>query len=638
MSGKTAKTLPEWAKFVLEHGFRAPVHYLAAVVGQSEADVQRVRQTGACRRLDKGKGFGELFSLWHGREPAEGDWPVPRKQGSHGTYEWQAPEDALLATLVGNAGTTEIAAILTARLRTITGDESAERTRISVQVRTNQIGLQTRDVLGGITPADAGREIGSTAIIYQAIDKKQLVPRRNGRYWVIPHDQWQAWKAKRVFPPKGYVMLASIKEALAVRSDKLSEFARMGLIPTARRCNPYGTKGPSTQFGTWWIDKKVADKMVADRRAGRPMPWHGAPLLDNLRVTYRKWQARKHPANCATCKDIWGRKGAPKDFEDFVQRYPSLAHGAKRHLTREWSPGLTIREVAEYVARSTAHVKLAIGNGMLKARTEGRNQYVSRTDATLWKARRCPAGDSVRSWLALDTACKQYLFTRRELQAHIAAGRLKSRTGTQGAMRDVVYVSKHQCAQLRQTLGFSEEEAARRARVSVPRLRELLEGVNWRKAKRIPLPTLQAVIKRIESRHGFTIEEAAARAGETPAWVKARIADGTIKVSRAKWDRRRLYVSEPMMNRLLATKARPARRKPLGEDWLRQSEAAVEAGVCATTLIRWAEEGGLARRQANNGWRYHRQAVRAHARRYWRTARFLRAKRPAWLLEEAARM
>ena len=135
------------------------------------------------------------------------------------------------------------------------------------------------------------------------------------------------------------MLLTSIKKALSIRSDKLSEFARAGHIPTAKRCNPYGTKGPSTQFGTWWIDKKVAAKLVADRRAGRPMPWHGKPNPDNLRVTFKLWQKRKHPASCKTCAAIWGKKGAPRTFDDYALRYPPLAHGAKTASNPSLEPG-----------------------------------------------------------------------------------------------------------------------------------------------------------------------------------------------------------------------------------------------------------------------------------------------------------
>ena len=635
MTRATEDCLPAWRQFVLDHGFRASAYDLAAVVGQSVEDIVRVRQTGACARLKRGKGFADLFALWHGRAPKEADWPPPRKIGSNGSYEWQAPEIALLATLVGTLDTGKIAGVLTERLRDRTGDAGAERSRVAVQVRTNVIGMQSSDVLGGITTTQAGHEIGSKAIIYQSIHKGHLRPRRIGKLYVIPHGEWAAFKARRTFPPKGYVMLSSIRDALAIRSDKLSEFARMGYVPTAVRCNPLGTKGPSTQFGTWWIDPKAAKKLIADRRAGRPMPWHGKPMADNLRATFRRWKERQHPASCETCKALWGKKGAPKTIEDFAQRYPVLAHGAKRHLTRPWTPGMTVSEVAAHAGRSAGTVKAAIRNGMLAVQEHGGRQYVTRTDATRWKARRCPTGEGEKSWLSLDTACSLYLFTRRDLRGFIKAGKLRTKVGTNGPMRGVLYVSRHQVGQLREKIGFTEEQAARRAGVSVARLRHLLEGVAWRKAQGIPLVTLQAVIKRFESRAGYTVEEAAAKAGMTDQWVQERIQDGTIKVSRAKWDRRRIYISEPMMRRLLEAKQKTPGIKRLGADWLRLSEAANEAGVCTTTLIKWAEDGELVRLPSDVGWRYHREAVRARARRYWVTVRFRRATPPDWLQSEA---
>lgn len=612
---------PDWKQFVLTYGYRAQAYEMAAVVGRDVEEVERVRRTGACKKLQKGKGFSELFSLWHGRLPADEEWPIPRKMGSNGTYEWQGPELALLASLVGRLGCTEIAQTLTGRLQKLTGNPDAERTRNAVQLSINRIGMQTNDVLGGITTTEAGREIGSLAIIHQAIEKKHLRATRVGRIWVIPHAVWKEWKRKRVFPPKGYVLLSTLREALSIRSDKLSEFARMGYIPTAIRCNPYGTKGPSTQFGTWYIDKKVAEKMLADRRAGRPMPWHGKPLQDNLRATFKLWEKRKHPTSCKTCAAIWGKKGAPQSYEDYSLRYPPLEHGAKRHLTREWNPGMTIAEVAAYAGRSESHVRRSIDNGMLETTLEGRRQYVSRTNATRWKARRCPTGDNEKSWISLDTASKQYLFPLRELRGFIASGKLKSKIGTDGPMRDVVYVSRHQCGQLREKIGFTEEQAARRVGVTVPRLRLLLDGVDWRKTDGIPLVTVQAAIKRLESREGYTIEEAATKLGMTAQWVLERKRDGTIKVSQAKWDRRRVYITEPMLQRLQEAKQNPIEREQFNADWLRLSEAAYEAGVSAATLIKWANEAELERRQSKVGWRYHREAVRARARRYWEAVR-----------------
>src|SRR3546814_4770510 len=53
----------------------------------------------------------------------------------------------------------------------------------------------------------------------------------------------------------------------------------------------------------------------------------------------------------------------------------------------------------------------------------------------------------------------------------IASGRLKSKRGNAGAAYGIVYVSKIQCSRLRAQIGFSERDAARRAGVSVARLR-----------------------------------------------------------------------------------------------------------------------------------------------------------------------
>ncbi|ABE47267.1 hypothetical protein [Polaromonas sp. JS666] len=146
------------------------------------------------------------------------------------------------------------------------------------------------------------------------------------------------------------------------------------------------------------------------------------------------------------------------------------------------------------------------------------------------------------------------------------------------------------------------------------------------------------LIKRLESREGYTIEGAAAALKTTEQWVHERIQDGTIRVTRAKWDRRRLYITEPMIQRLKEALARPRREKPLSKDWLMLNGGAAEAGVCTTTLIRWAEAGDLPRRQSNLGWRYHREdhreAVRAQARVYWENVRFHRATPPEWLQAE----
>ncbi|EQD79679.1 hypothetical protein B1A_01599 [mine drainage metagenome] len=585
--------------------------------------------------MSRGKGFAELFALWHGRQPTDDEWAAPRKTGARGDYVWQAPELALLASLVGRLGVAEIAKTLTHRLRERTGDPHAKRTRVAVNVRINKIGLQSTDVLGGITVAMAAREIRSLAIVQQAIRSKQLRAVRVGRIWVIQHTAWAEWKASRIRPPDGYVQLSSLRERLAIRSDKLSEFARMGYVPTAVRCNPCGTGVASTQFGTWYVDKKIAEKLLVDRAAGLPMPWHGKPMADNLRATFKLWVQRKHPASCKTCSEIWGKSGAPRSYEDYAVRYPPLAQGAKRHLTWHWNPGLTIRELAAEAGCSVSHVRLAIGSGALAATRVENRRYVSRTDATRWRARKCPAGNTTKSWISLETAQNQYLFTFTELRGFIANGELVSKTGTDGAARGVVYVSRHQCGQLREKIGFTEEQAAHRVGVLVPQLQQLLIGVNWRKATGIPLRTVQAVIKRLESRAGYTLEEAAAKLDVTVGWIIERQHEGVIKVSQVKWDRRRVYITEPMLQRLREARHMPVVRDAFTADWLRLNDASREAGVTPATLIKWAAGGELDRRRSKSGWRYPRESVRVRARSYWKSVRFHRATPPDWLLTEA---
>src|SRR3546814_8895688 len=97
-----------WEQFVLDYGWRAKLHELAHVVNQSVEVIERFRRTGAVKRLPKAKTFDELYTLWHGRAPTEADWPIPRKYPRREAYEWQSPELALLASLVGQLGLKDI--------------------------------------------------------------------------------------------------------------------------------------------------------------------------------------------------------------------------------------------------------------------------------------------------------------------------------------------------------------------------------------------------------------------------------------------------------------------------------------------------------------------------------------------------
>lgn len=630
-----------WQAFVLEHGFGARATDLAHVVGQPLEAIDALRSSRAGARTGHGTpvlGFADLFSRFHGRAPSDADWPMPRRSRA-GAYEWLPPEVALLATLVGTMGVPEMAAILSERLRQLTGDPNAHRSRHAVQSRIAVIGLQTSDVVGGLTTREAAQEIGSYAIVHQAIRAGQIKARRVGRQWVIPYDAWSAWKQGRVFPPKGFVPLASLREPLGIRSDsKLPEFAAAGHIPTAIRCTPCGAdRAATTRFGTWYVDAKVARKLVADRRAGRPMPWHGQPNAHNLQVTWRLYAERRHPESCETCRQIWGQAGAPRSYDDYVTRYPPLAHGAKRHLTMPWSPGVSLKDLAAETGRSLSHIHRAIETGQLQATQQGRARYVSRSDATRWKERGCPTGDRSTSWISFATAGKQHDFSPAELRELIAAGKLPTKVIDNGPCRGETFVGRHACAVLREQLGYSEAQAARKAGVSVARLRSLLEGADWRGSDRIPLATVQAVIKRLESREGYTVAEAAKVLRTTEDWVEERIKDGTVRVSRAKWDRRRRYLSQPMLERLRQAKRAPSRaREKLSSDWFLLTAAAVLAGVSTTTMIRWGEAGEVETRLGSRGTCYHQQSIKARARAYWASSRYKRPALPAWLQAERA--
>jgi AraC-like DNA-binding protein len=625
-----------WEQFVLAYGRNARADHLAYVLGQPESAIRTLRNSravGASIRHETAKRFDELFTLWHGRSPTEAEWPAPRHIGG-ANYEWLQPELALVATLTGQLSTKEIAQTLTERLGRLTGDKTAVRTQQSVQLAVNRIGLQSSDVVGGITPSEAGKEIRSSMVVRHAIEHGELNVSRVGHRLVIPYADWEAWKAKRTRAPEGFVMLSTLKQPLGIKSDKLSEWARAGYVPTAVRCNTYGTRGPSTKFGTWHIDAKVAEQLILDRREGRPMPWHGKPFADNLGVTFKLWQGRKHPAECPTCAEIWGEGGTPQSYEEYALRYPPLAHGAKRHLTRPWTPGLTIDEVAQACACSRNRVTRAIQAGALTANRIGRQTYVAKTDATLWKARKCPTGGSEKSWLGLDTASKLYGFTLAELEQLIADGTLKSKVGENGPMRGLVYVLRQQCAEYRQKNGYTEQEAADRLKVSVEELRHLLSGVNWRGASSIPLDTINAVRKRIESSHGYTFEEAAELLGTTVEWIEEQRDRGTFRVLKTRWNEQRAYISAPMLDRLRFALAHPGQEEQFSSDWLRLSDAADEAGVSIRTIAKWVDDDELSRRPSKIGWRYHRDAVRARAREYWKTVRFHRATPPQWLQDE----
>jgi len=622
----------DWRDFVLQHGHGARADDLAAVLGLPTAEIKRLRGRGAAKRQTMPKSFAELFALWHGRGPDAGDWPAPAKAG-HGAYEWQPPELELLASLVGQLGNVQIAQVLTQRLREVTGDARALRDVPAVVLQTNRMGLRSTDVVGGITVKEASAQAGSPAAVYDAIEAKALTAWKVGRVWVIPRAAWQRWLARRTIPPAGFIRLSTLKEPLGVRSDKLSEFARLGLVPSAVRCNPSGT-GLSTQNGTWWIDPKQAKVLIEDRRAGRPMPWHGQALPDNLRRSFARWCDRRHPDTCAICAGIWGENGAPRSYEDYAHRYPPLAQGPKRHLTQPWSAGLKVAEVAKASGCTAAHVRLAITNGALIAAEVGGTMRVSREAMTRWRARRCPTGEAHQSWQTVATACRLYGFTEAELRAFIAEGRLQLRIGGDGPHRGVELVSRNGCAQLRHERGFTLADAATRAGVPEAQLRRRLQAAGWRAGDPVPVATLRAITRRLKSQEGYTVAEAVKRLeflGVTTAWITDCIERGIVVLASAPWAPERRYLSNAMIERLKAERAHPSPRRKLTDGWLRLSQAATEAGVTTSTIVRWASEGQLAREAFSDGWRYQVTEVRRQARRYWSKRRGGRTCPPSWL-------
>ena len=281
-------------------------------------------------------------------------------------------------------------------------------------------------------------------------------------------------------------------------------------------------------------------------------------------------------------------------------------------------------------------VKRAIDNGKLAADLLDGRLYVTRTDATRWRARRCPSGEGSKSWISLSTAARTYLFTNQELRDLIESKGLRSKIGMEGSMRGVVYVLRHQCGQLRERVGFTLPAAAKRAGVPVARIRALLDGARWRQEDaRIPLEAVKTVIKRIQSAPGLTTAEAAAERGVESAWVLARVDDGTIRLTVDKWASNETRVTPPMMMRLRRAIESPLCVERLDPGaWCGLVEAMSETGVTAVTPAKWADEGEVERRMFKGRWRYRRATLRERSMRYWSTSRFKRAPRPEWLKEE----
>lgn len=371
----------DWQAFVLEHGWYTRELWLARVLEQPIEAIQKLRRTGAVKRRPRRLDYGELFTLWHGRAPADDEWPAPARQGCRGSYEWLTPELALLARLVGTVSVREIATTLTVRLRQLTGDTAAVRNPRSVPLAINRLGLQSgTDLLGGLTTREAGKRVGRVSLIHQAIHGKRLRTIRVGLRHVIPLAEFERWLATREEPPAGWVRLSSLRVELGISSDsKLPEYASLGYIPDVRL-----VRGIGTARGVWFIAPDRAAQLSDDARTGRPMPWHGKPLLRNQRAMFKKWQQRRH-RRCRTCAAIW-KTTPPTTFDAFCARYGSLTLSGKRHLTldrqkvgvtRKWRPrgsvarkmrdaGVTVYEAAALLQCRSRWIRGWIRVGLLK--------------------------------------------------------------------------------------------------------------------------------------------------------------------------------------------------------------------------------------------------------------------------------
>lgn len=197
-----------WERFVLEQCLGARVDHLAAVIGQSVADVTKVLATGKARSVsNEPPGFEEMFVRWHGRAPKGSEWPAPRHH-----YGWQQAENNLLRKLLPLHNVTYIAKALSKRLQTVTGDPNAARTIAAVRLNASKLGLKT------------------------CTSKAQIKP-----------------------PPKGFVPLVALSPVLSIKRSSLTAFAALGYLPTAVQCRP---------LWTWYIDAGIARAIIDDHKAG----------------------------------------------------------------------------------------------------------------------------------------------------------------------------------------------------------------------------------------------------------------------------------------------------------------------------------------------------------------------------------
>lgn len=608
----------KWQDFVLEHAQGLRHDATAHIVGVTEQEVRQIRyQAGAsnCRRLER---FAEVFKLWHGRDPQDSDWPVPRREGSSRCYQWHPPELALLVSQIGLLGPNEIATLLTHRLRKVTGDPRAARSRSAVMVRIQQLGLQVSDLQGAITVAEAAHQLRGRTPIDKAIKRGELVARRVGKYLALDLRSWKAWLEKRDIAPPGSVRLSTLKGPLGIKSDKLSEWARAGLIPDTVRVNLCGD-GPTTQFGTWFILETTAKRLIADRAAGRPMPWAGKPYASNLATTWALYSKRRHHESCPDCSRIWSGLPAPRNLEEFSERYPPLTLSAKRHLTSNLSRGFTVMAAASYASCKTADVSAALRKGLLK-RTRGR---ITLAELQAWMGKGRPTGRTPLQWIAEETAMQRYGVTRQELR--------QIQEITSRESNGVREYSRVQCAE---HFGpdYTRIRAARVLGVTPHKLDALCNGLEWQRHDIVTQSMMIQLRRRMEHSQGDTPTSAAKRLSVPLASVQAAIDEGVIEPLRSSHDAALLIITPPMLRVLRAHLRKPSLPKP--PPGLTLMEASRHAGVSTATLLKWCNDGEVRYRGAQPGRVYDPASVEARAREYWANARSGRQydkRRPSWI-------
>jgi hypothetical protein len=615
-----------WQEFVIAYGRRVRHEVLAHILEQPVEAIRRVRQGGTCTP-GKTRTFTELFTLWRGRAPEETDWPRPRKL--HGTYEWQAPELALLARLVGIQSPDEIARTLTERVRVITGDPTAERDRERVVAQIHRVGLQANDVVGGLTTAEAAKRAGCTIhLIHQEISRGKLRCFRVGTRKVIPVRALEEWKAARLpDPPAGWIKLYDIRRELGFAAgDGLSWKAKRGLIPEALFCAGH----------RWWVPPHVAADLLERRRKGLPMPWSGFVEKGDARRSFELWRRRRHRA-CDECRAIWRTVGGePRTFDEWYPRWLTIPEATKRHLT---SPdGISVTIAAQRYGTDKHTITSAIRAGILRARREGPRWCLRPKDVETWLKRRRPLTSQAgvpklhHEPLTFTHAASQYGVSEWVLRGAVVEGLLHvvpRYDGQPGLLR-------HELAALHARLGdISVKAAAKKLGISVATFLREAKACGWREDRGVTSELVYAIRKRRETPWLLTHAAAAARLGVDVAWIRRAIAAGVLKPLRDVNGR------PTMVGRKLVDALRRNGLPELPDDWtndgtwLRPYEATAHAGVTTSTMKRWIALGRI--EVLDRGPRqvfYSKSSIEHAARRYWAAPRSHRITPPAWLQAE----